>query len=91
MESCVFVAAVLFFAVVGCLLDARSLHIQGFVPRQNPILSSSYVRPAACMAIDDINSKSVLPNYDLTMNISDSKVCWTKLLRAHAYHVSIAV
>ena len=66
---------VLFVAVVWCwLADTRSLHIQGFVPGQNPILSSPYVGPAACMAIDDINRKSVLPNYHLTMNISDSKV-----------------
>ena len=66
---------VLFLAVVGSLFaDATSIHIQAFVPGKNPILSSLYVGPAACMAMDDINRKSVLPKYNLTMNISDSMV-----------------
>ena len=66
---------ILLLATTGCsFASATSLHIQGFIPGKNPIQPLLYVGPAACMAIDDINNKAILPKYNLTMNISDSKV-----------------
>ena len=72
MARCLFI---LLLTTTGCpFVSSMSLHIQGFIPGRNPVQSLLYVRPAACMAIDDINSKAILPKYNLTMNISDTKV-----------------
>lgn len=51
------------------------LRIQSLIPQNNDVFSNDGVIPALNMALDDINNNdSILSNYELVSEISDTKV-----------------
>lgn len=72
----------LILGLVACVLSSQNctrkngtLFIQGFVPGENPVYSSPNIVPAATVAVNEINcNQSLLPNYHIELNFSDTKV-----------------
>ena len=71
----------LIFGLVACVSSQNctqkntTLYIQGFVPGENPVYSSPNIVPAAYVAVNEINcNQSLLPDYHIDLNFSDTKV-----------------
>ena len=55
--------------------EKNKLLIHALIPQNNSVFSADGVTPAAQIAVEDVNNDtSLLPDYELVMEISDSKV-----------------
>ena len=71
----------LILGLVVCVLSQNNcrkndtLHIQGFFPGDNDVYTSPNIVPAAMVAVEEINcNQSLLPNYHIELNFSNTKV-----------------
>ena len=72
----------LILGLVVCVLSQNNcpqkndtLYIQGFFPGDNDVYSSPNIVPAAIVAVKEINcNQSLLPNYHIELNFSNTKV-----------------
>ena len=64
--------------------EKNKLLIHALIPQNNSVFSADGVIPAAQIAVEDVNNyASLLPDYELVMEISDTEVI--------AVHISIAI
>ena len=64
--------------------EKKKLLIHALIPQNNLVFSADGLIPAAQIAVEDVNNNaSLLPDYELMMEISDSKVI--------AVHISVVI